>query len=180
MSLKQLFSIFSKNTSSVITEEKVIPMNTRNMEPKKINSKGLELVKHFEGWYPVAYKCPAGVWTIGYGHTKTARPGMRITEAQGDELLKMDMAESENFVQRYVKVPLNQDEFDALVAFTFNVGGGALQKSTLLSLLNQGNYDAVPAQLDRWNKAGGKVLPGLVRRRRAEGKLFSSGVLDFS
>lgn len=163
-----------------IAPKGVVTMSQRTTGNKKISDQGLELVKHFEGWYPVAYKCPAGVWTIGYGHTKTARPGMRITEKQGDDLLRMDMEESEGFVNRFVKVPLSQNEFDALVAFTFNVGGGALQKSTLLSLLNQSNYSAVPAQLDRWNKAGGKVLTGLVRRRRAEGKLFSQGVLDFN
>lgn len=152
----------------------------RTKTKKTISTKGLDLVKHFEGWYPNAYKCPADVWTIGYGHTKTAKPGMFITEEEGLELLKSDMNESEKAVNSSVTVPLFQHEFDALVAFTFNVGGGALKGSTLLSLLNQGNYDAVPTQLNRWTKGGGRTLPGLVRRRRAEGVLFSTGENDFS
>lgn len=153
-----------------IVEEKVM----------KTGDLGVQLITHFEGFFDLAYKDPVGILTIGYGHIKGVYAGQRITKEQGIAFLREDLAEAEGHVNKYVKVPLSQNQFDALVAFVFNVGGGAFQKSTLLSLLNQGNYDAVPAQLARWNKAGGKELPGLTRRRRSEGVLFSKGVLDFN
>lgn len=148
----------------------------------KISKLGLNLVRHFEGMYLRGYKCPANVWTIGYGHTglvdgKPIHGNMIITEEKAIELLQQDMAVFEKAVKDSVKVPLTQNQFDALVSFAFNVGAGALRKSTLLRLLNQGKYEEVPAQLLRWNKGGGKVLEGLTRRRKAEGHLFVTGEL---
>lgn len=148
----------------------------------KISKLGLNLVRHFEGMYLRGYKCPANVWTIGYGHTglvdgKPIHGNMIITEEKAIELLQQDMAVFENAVKDSVKVPLTQNQFDALVSFAFNVGAGALRKSTLLRLLNQGKYEEVPAQFLRWNKGGGKVLAGLTRRRKAEGHLFVTGEL---
>jgi lysozyme len=148
----------------------------------KISKLGLNLVRHFEGMYLRGYKCPANVWTIGYGHTglvdgKPIHGNMIITEEKAIELLQQDMAVFENAVKDSVKVPLTQNQFDALVSFAFNVGAGALRNSTLLKLLNQGKYEEVPAQFLRWNKGGGKVLAGLTRRRKAEGHLFVTGEL---
>lgn len=138
---------------------------------------GINLIKEFEGVRLKAYKCPADVWTIGVGHTSAAGPpavkaGMEITNAQAMKILAQDLVQFEDGVDSAVKVPLKQNQFDALVSFAFNVGLGALAKSTLLKKLNAGQYDAVPAELMKWTKAGGKELPGLVRRRRAEAALW--------
>lgn len=141
----------------------------------KTSDKGLSLIKGFEGFRGRAYKCPAGVWTIGYGHTGLeVKSGSVITEWQGGELLKKDIARFERAIDNLVKVPLNQNQFDALVSFVFNVGEVAFSKSTLLKLLNAKDYTGAAAQFPRWNKGGGKVLPGLVKRRAAERKLFES------
>lgn len=138
----------------------------------KISENGLNLIKHFEGCELQAYKCPAGVWTIGYGHIKTAHEGKVITQEQADEMLIEEMEEYEGYINRAVKVELNQSQFDAMVSWVYNLGNGNLGASTLLKVLNMGDYAGVPAQMLRWNKAGGKVLEGLTRRRQAEADLF--------
>lgn len=143
----------------------------------KVSSAGINLIKEFEGVRLKSYKCPAGVWTVGVGHTSAAGPpkvgpGMEITNAQAMKILAQDLGQFENGIDTMVKVPLTQNQFDALVSFTYNVGLGAFQKSTLLKKLNAGQYDAVPAELMKWTKAGGKELPGLVRRRRAEAAMW--------
>lgn len=141
----------------------------------KTSDAGITLVKSSEGLKLVAYKCPAGIWTNGYGHTgPDVTPGMVITQVQADALLARDLERFEAGVARLVKVPLNQNQFDALVCFSFNLGLGALQGSTLLRLLNAGDYAGAAAQFPRWNKAGGKELPGLTRRRAAEQSLFQA------
>ena len=137
-----------------------------------IGNKGLDLIKLFEGCELNAYKCPAGVWTIGYGHIKGVSEGMTITQEQAEEMLRDEMAEYEGYVNSLVTVELNQNQFDAMVSWVYNLGGGNLASSTLLKVLNAGDYDGVPAQMMRWNKAGGKVLEGLTRRRQAEADLF--------
>ena len=137
-----------------------------------ISEKGLELIKHFEGCELEAYKCAAGVWTIGYGHIKTAEEGKVITQEEADALLGEEIVEYEDYVKAAVKVELNQDQFDALVSWTFNLGTGNLNASTMLKVVNAGDFEGVPAQIKRWNKAGGKVLEGLIRRREAEANLF--------
>jgi lysozyme len=152
--------------------------------PTKIGKLGLELIKHFEGLYLEAYKCPANVWTIGWGHTgltfgKPIVAGMKITKEEAIELLEIDMLKYSKPVRDFVKVPLKQHQFDALVSFTYNCGIGALKTSTLLKLLNNGDYESVPEQLNRWNKGGGKILDGLVRRRLAEGHLWTTGTNKF-
>lgn len=139
---------------------------------KKINQAGLDLIKQFEGLRLEAYVCPAGVLTIGYGTTSGVKKGDRITAEQAEALLRKDVEKFEKAVNAAVTVPLNGNQFSALVSFTYNLGAGALQKSTLLKLLNQGNYDAAAQEFLKWNKAGGKVLTGLVRRREAERTLF--------
>ena len=140
----------------------------------KTGSKGIDLIKHFEGCELEAYKCPAGVWTIGYGHIKGVKEGMTITEHQAEEMLKSELNEYEGYINNLVTAELNQNQFDAMVSWVYNLGGGNLSASTLLKVLNAGDYAGVPAQMMRWNKAGGKVLEGLTRRRQAEADLFAT------
>lgn len=147
---------------------------------RKTATKGIELIKEFEGCRLTAYKCPAGVWTIGYGHTgmvdgKAIASGMTITAAKATELLRKDLATFEAAVNSYVTAPITQNMFDALVSFAFNCGAGALKGSTLLKKLNAKDYNGAAAEFARWNKAGGKVLAGLTRRRRMESILFLTG-----
>ena len=145
----------------------------------KTSQRGLDLIKEFEGLYLQAYRCPAGVLTIGYGHTSVAGEpkvvaGMKITKQEAEDILRRDLAAVEADVGRLVKVPLTQNQFDALVSFQFNTGG--LGRSSALKRLNAGNYADVPAALLLWNKAAGKVLAGLTRRRKAEAALFASKI----
>lgn len=141
-----------------------------------VSPRGLKLIQEYEGLRLKAYQDSVGVWTIGYGSTKGVRPGDEITEAQAIELLAADVDRHADGVLRAVDVPLNQNQFDALVSFTFNVGVGALQRSTLLRKLNAGEYTEAANQLMRWVHAGGQELRGLVRRREAERKLFMEPV----
>lgn len=145
---------------------------TRRREYMQMGENGLRLLKEFEGLRLEAYRCPAGVLTIGYGHTKGVYEDMTINQDEADSLLREDLDIFEDAVADLVNVPLNQNQFDALVSFTYNLGQGALRKSTLLRILNEGDYEGAAEQLLRWNKAGGVVLKGLVRRREAERKLF--------
>ncbi len=141
----------------------------------KLSNNGLSLIKSFEGVRLTAYKAvqTEKYWTIGYGHYgPDVKQNMKITQAQADAYLKSDVARFEKAVNENVKVPLNQNQFDALVSFTYNCGEGALQRSTLLELLNQGKYEAAANQFDVWNKSSGKVLAGLVKRRAKEKELF--------
>ena len=139
-----------------------------------ISSKGIELIKRFEGCRLKAYKCPAGVWTIGYGHTNNVRPDDVITQEEAEELLKRDIKVHEDNVKRLVKSSLTQGQFNALVSFEYNIGYGAFANSTLLKLLNAQNYDAAAKQFIRWVFIGDKVSEGLLRRRRAETEMFLS------
>lgn len=141
----------------------------------KTGKKGIELIKEFEGCELKAYQDSVGVWTIGYGHTKNVKKGDVITQKQADQFLIEDLADAENAVNRLVKVEINQDMFDALSSFTFNLGAGSLHSSTLLKLLNQSKYSEASEQFTRWVYAGGQKLSGLIRRREAEQKLFRSG-----
>lgn len=139
-----------------------------------VSDKCVKLIGEFEGFRAHAYLCPANVWTIGYGFTKGVKKGDTITRGQADARLVHELGDFGDQVEKMVKVPLKQCQFDALVSFAFNVGVGALRDSTLLKLLNAGNYAGAADQFTRWNKAGGKVLPGLVKRRAAEKELFLS------
>lgn len=149
----------------------------------KISKVGIDLIKSFEGCSLNAYKCPAGVWTIGWGTTEPingVKPheGMVITQQQADELLIKNLKTYEDAVNKYVTYPINQNQYDALVSFTYNCGCGALKTSTLLKRLNVGLIQEAADQFDLWNKGGGKVLSGLVRRRAAEKKLFLTPCKD--
>ena len=139
----------------------------------KTSSNGIDLIKHYEGCETEAYLCPANVWTIGYGHIKGVQEGDVITEQQAHDMLVEELEEYEGYVNTKVTVELNQDQFDALVSWVYNLGSGNFTSSTLLKVLNSGDYAGVPEQILRWNKANGQVLEGLSRRRESEAELFS-------
>ena len=143
------------------------------------SDKGIALIKEFEGCKLNAYQDSVGVWTIGYGWTqpvdgKPIRAGMTIKQETAERLLKTGLVSYESDVSRLVKVGLTQGQFDALVSFTYNLGARSLSTSTLLRKLNAGDYAGAADEFLRWNKAGGKVLNGLSRRREAERALFLS------
>ncbi|EPV8635277.1 lysozyme [Enterobacter hormaechei] len=143
------------------------------------SDKGIALIKEFEGCKLTAYQDSVGVWTIGYGWTqpvdgKSIRAGMTIKQETAERLLKTGLVSYESDVSRLVKVGLTQGQFDALVSFTYNLGSRSLSTSTLLRKLNAGDYTGAADEFLRWNKAGGKVLKGLTRRREAERALFLS------
>ena len=139
----------------------------------KISSTGVDLIKHFESCKLTAYQDSVGIWTIGWGHTGSVKKGDIWTQGEADNILLNDLDKFEGYVNQHVKVPLTQNQFDALVSWTFNLGPGNLKSSTMLTKLNEKKYDEVPSQMKRWNKAGGKVLRGLERRRNAEAAMFS-------
>lgn len=140
----------------------------------KTSDRGIELIKQFEGCKLTAYVCPAGVLTIGYGSTgQHVKAGMKIDGAQANALLLKDLERFEAGVNRLSKKH-TQCQFDALVSFAFNLGLGNLEKSTLLKLHNAGKHAEAADKFKRWNKAGGKVLAGLTRRREAEASLYMS------
>lgn len=143
---------------------------------KTISKTGIELIKKYEGLRLTAYKDPAGILTIGYGHTKTVEPGMSINKEMAELLLKIDLIDAEKIVRNYVNVELTQNQYDALVSFVFNVGADKFKKSTLLKLLNDNKILEAGEEFMKWTKvraAGGmKELPGLVKRRAEEKALF--------
>ncbi|MEE6248781.1 MAG: lysozyme [Bdellovibrionota bacterium] len=141
-------------------------------ENMAISQEGIALIKRFEGCELKSYRCSAGVPTIGYGSTKGVSMDMEITQERAEALLIEDISDFEEEVNKCVKVPLTQNQFDALVAWTFNLGGTNLRNSTMLKVLNEGEYEKVPSEMKRWNKAAGKTLDGLIRRREAESLLF--------
>ena len=150
--------------------EKIEPIK----EPKRweISKEGLELIKEFEGCRLKAYKCPADVWTIGYGHTDGVKEGDVITQEKADALLASDLDLFSSGVKRLVSADIDNNQLGALVSFAFNLGLGNLRHSTLLRMVNAGDFLGAADQFLRWNKAGGKVLAGLTRRREAERQLF--------
>lgn len=153
--------------------------------PRSINQNGLALVKKYESCKLSAYQCPAGVWTIGYGHTKSVKKGDSLqNEPEALALLESDLNSIGMEVEKRVRVPLGDNQFSALVSFAFNVGIGNFTYSTLLKRLNAGGYDAVPSELAKWVKAtdpntGKKItLGGLVKRRAAEAELWLQDITD--
>lgn len=137
---------------------------------------GLHLTEQFEGCRLVAYPDQGGVPTIGYGHTFNVSLGDTCTQEQAEAWLQEDIGAAVDVVNRFVKVPLTQGEFDALVDFEFNLGAKSLRDSTLLRLLNAGNYAGASEQFERWDKCNGQVVAGLLRRRLAEEAEFKAGM----
>lgn len=133
----------------------------------RISKKGINLIKKFEGCRLTAYKCPAGIWTIGYGHTEGVKQGQKITQEQADNYLIQDLKKYENHVKNIVNLPLNQNQFDALVSFCYNCGAG-----NLMTLVKGRNLGQIAIAIPLYNKGGGVILKGLVKRRKAEQELF--------
>lgn len=131
-----------------------------------------QLIKDFEGCDLEAYRCSAGVWTIGYGHTGGVAPGDVVTQEQAEELLADDLQKLYLQLCPVVKVPLSDGQFKAIMSLAFNIGAGAFSKSTLLKKLNSGNYAGAASEFDRWVYAGGKVSKGLTHRRALERSNF--------
>ena len=140
----------------------------------KISEEGLSLIKKFEGCELEAYRDSVNVLTIGYGHTKNVQEGETITQEEAEKMLQEEMPEYEGYIENMVQASLSQCEFDALCSWVDNLGPTNLKESTLLKELNQANFDRVPDEIRRWNKAGGEVLGGLKRRREAEALLFQA------
>lgn len=148
----------------------------------KTSSAGIELIKHFEGRVLQAYKDPVGVWTIGFGHTSMAgppevKPGMKITDAEAGEILIRDLGKYEAAVTGALTRVPNQHQFDAMVSLCYNIGPSNFRSSSVRRHFNAGNLAQAAASFRLWNKAKGKVLDGLTRRREAEASLFSRAVL---
>ena len=138
----------------------------------KISEEGIALIKKFEGCKLEAYLDAVDVPTIAYGRTKDVKIGDICTQQQAEDWLEEELVEYEGYVNEAVKVELTQPQFDSLVSWTYNLGPSNLNRSSMLRVLNTSDYDNVPEQIMRWNKAGGRVLPGLVRRREAEAEMF--------
>ena len=140
----------------------------------KISEDGLELIKKFEVCETSAYQDSVGVWTIGFGHTKGVEEGQTCSIEDAESMLADEMDEYEGYINNMVKVDLQQHEFDALVAWVYNLGPTNLGESTMLKVLNGGQFDRVPDEMNRWTRAGGEILEGLVRRRQAESLMFQN------
>ncbi len=145
---------------------------------RRVTQDGLDLIKGFEGFSPNVYTCPAGWPTIGYGHVVQDHERERyedgIGEEAGEALLRNDVEKSERAVLRLIRVALDDGQFDGLVSFTFNLGSGALQRSTLRRKVNREEHETVPAEFRRWVWAGGRKLKGLMRRREVEAQIYTS------
>jgi len=148
-------------------------------EMRHITQDGIDLIKRFEGFSPTVYICPAGYPTIGYGHLvrEAEQYEQGVTKAEAEELLRRDVQMAEKAVLRLIDVPLTDGQFDALVSFTFNLGAGALQRSTLRRKVNRQTHSEVPEQFMRWVWAGGQKMIGLVKRRGCEAIMYSSNDL---
>lgn len=147
----------------------------------QVTEEGLALIRRHEGFRAEAYRCPAGIWTIGYGHTAQAgppvvTPGMTVSEEEGARILARDVARFAAEVKPLLAREVSAAQFSALVSFAYNVGTPAFRRSSVLRAVNEGRFGDVPHRLKLWVKAGGKVLPGLEKRRAAEARLFMSDV----
>ena len=160
MNLKKLLCIIEK----LLLKKRSKDMN--------ISQEGLGLIKKFEGCELKAYRCAANVLTIGYGSIKGVTENMQITKEEADKLLLHEMDEYEGYINDMVTVDLNQNQFDSLVSWVFNLGPSNLRSSTMLKVINENKLEEVPSQIKRWNKAAGQVKEGLIRRREAEALLF--------
>tara|TARA_Y100001938_G_scaffold133358_1_gene192626 strand:+ start:2311 stop:2769 length:459 start_codon:yes stop_codon:yes gene_type:complete len=141
-------------------------------EYMNISEEGKCLIKKFEGCKLEAYKCPAGKWTIGFGFTKGVKEGDTWSQSHAEYMLDVELEEYEGYINDLVNIQLNQNQFDALVAWIYNLGPTNFRTSTLRKKLSPETMDEVPREIRRWNKANGEVLQGLVRRREAEALLF--------
>lgn len=157
---------------NILVEKKVTSGGNMKKEYMNISEEGKSLIKKFEGCVLNAYQCPAGKWTIGYGHIKGVKEGDTWSQSHAEYMLDVELEEYEGYINDLVNVQLSQCQFDALVAWIYNLGPTNFRTSTLRKKLLPESMDDVPREIRRWNKANGKVLNGLVRRREAEALLF--------
>lgn len=172
-------SEFKTQNSELNIHYSLLPTPCSLQKERKINQTGLDLIKEFEGFRSEAYLCPSNIATIGYGSTfypdgRKVKLGDRITREEGEKLLMTTVQTFADAVNKTVKVSITSNQFSALVSLCFNIGVGAFQKSTLVKVLNQGNYGEAANQFLRWNRGGGQILAGLTRRRTRERELFLS------
>ncbi|UYL86103.1 lysozyme [Acinetobacter phage vB_AbaM_BP10] len=181
MSIKNFFDAAREIAGGKLTQAQVDDLNKviDRLSPSGMTTSdtGINLISTFEGTRLTAYDDGVGVWTIGIGTTiypngTKVKKGDTCTSEQAKTYFKHDLVKFENVVNESVKVPLSQNQFDALVSLTYNIGSGAFKNSTLLKLLNNGDYQGAADQFPAWKKAGGRVLEGLVKRRAAERDLF--------
>ena len=140
----------------------------------KTSQKGIDLIVSFEGLKLKAYKCPAGVWTIGVGHTAGVTEGMEITIKEAYKLLRMDLELFEAAITKYITVPVNQNQFDAMVSLCFNIGRAAFRTSLVCRATNRKSFVEAAEAFGNWRSVGGRPLPGLIRRRAAEKALYET------
>lgn len=170
----------SKRAGTSTKKEKPVTAQTARIKDNagtssiSVSPRGLELIKKFEGFRATPYICPGGKLTIGYGKVIKEGEYTSITKDQAESLLRSTVSSFERSLQKYVKVPLNQNQYDALISFIYNVGAGNFSKSTLVKLLNSGDYNGAANEFLKWVKSDGKVLRGLQRRREEEKALFLS------
>lgn len=168
---------YDNYTAETPADSKKSNVSFNGAETVDISPTGLSLIKKSEGFRPAVYKDTGGVKTIGYGHTGAGVKEGEITKERAEELLQQDVATAKSAIDSLVRVELSQPQYDALVSLVFNIGEGAFKRSTLLKHLNAGQYDLAAKEFNRWVHDNGKKLPGLVKRRQLEAKLFSDGVL---
>ena len=149
----------------------------------RINEAGLDIIKYYEGWSSRPYKCPAGIATIGYGSTwdingeKVNMNHKKVTKEQGEALLLRELRHVDHAIRKLVKAELTENMYSSLASIIYNIGSGNFQRSTLRMKLNRGWYEAAADEFPKWRRAGGRILPGLVRRRKAEMGLFLNGYI---
>lgn len=141
----------------------------------RTSSQGISLIKEFEGFREHAYRDPVGIWTIGYGFTRSVQAGDRMTREQADRRLRDELGQYERAVEQATGGDVTQPQFDALVSFAWNVGAKGMAGSSVIKAHNRGDHQAAARAFALWNKAGGKVWPGLTRRRAAEAAMYLSG-----
>ena len=138
-----------------------------------ISKNGINLIKEFEGLKLEAYKCPAGIWTIGYGHTgKNVFKGLKINQEEAEKFLINDLEIHSNYINKLIKIPINQNQFDALISLEYNIGYNAFKNSTLLKFLNEKKYNKAAEEFDKWVYSNKRKLNGLIKRRKKEKELF--------
>ena len=154
------------------------PQGTPKKHRQPVRIHNVDHIKKWEGYRGVAYQDTGGVWTIGYGHTKSAKPGMQISRERAEELLRGDIQWVEDVLNTSVLVPVNQQQYDVLGSFVYNVGGTAFRNSTMLRKLNAYDYAGVTHEFGRWVHDNGRRIQGLVNRREDEARLWKEAITD--
>lgn len=162
-----------------MSRSRTVALNIMEVLFMRTSQQGIDLIKHFEGCKLEAYECSANVWTHGWGHTKHVQEGDKVTQKEADQNLLYDIQMIETHMTRLIRVELLQHQWDAIVSWCFNLGCGALRRSTMLLVMNSNDLEGVTKELVRWNLVKGKLSKGLERRRKSEAHLFDTGKIDY-